>query len=99
MPDLGFLVGCGSVVANQWLLQDAPGIVGKRRTVTVDFRVHPDLDELWLLPIIHNLNSPKTFTPCGYLEATIRIDASPAIVEVSDLARLRWHSRGQFIGD
>ena len=50
---LGFLVGFRSVVANQGLLEDSPGIVAHRRTVAVDFRVHPDLDELWLLPIVH----------------------------------------------
>ena len=54
MPVLGFLVGFRSVVANQGLLEDShPGVVAQRRTVAVDFRVHPDLDELWLLPIIH----------------------------------------------
>jgi hypothetical protein len=51
---LGFLAGFRSVVAIRRLLQDLRhGIVGDGGAVAVDFRVHPDLDELWLLPIIH----------------------------------------------
>jgi len=50
---LGVLAGFRSVVAIHRLLQYSPGIVGESRAVAVDFRVHPDLDKLWLLPIIH----------------------------------------------
>jgi hypothetical protein len=50
---LGFLIGFRILVANQRLLQDSPRIVGQRGAVTVDLRVHPDLDKLGLLPLIH----------------------------------------------
>ena len=51
---LGVLAGFRSVVAIHRLLQHSrPRIVGESGAVAVDFRVHPDLDELWLLPIIH----------------------------------------------
>ena len=51
-PVSGFVFGFG-VSANHRLLYDAPWIVGKRGTVAVNFGVHPDLDELRLLPVIH----------------------------------------------
>ena len=50
---LGFLIGFRILVANQRLLEDTPRIVGEGRAVAVDFRVHPDLDKLGLLPIVH----------------------------------------------
>src|SRR5258708_10523803 len=56
---LGFLAVFRSVVANHRLLQDPhPGIVTQRGTVAVDFRVHPDLDELRLLPVTHVFELP-----------------------------------------
>jgi hypothetical protein len=81
---LGFLFGF-RVVANHRLLQDSnPWIVTQRGTVAVDFRVHPNLDELRLLPVTHVFELPEgLFTPCGQPEATIGIDASADIVEVS----------------
>jgi len=39
---------------NSRLLQyPRPRIVGEGRTIAVDFRVHPNLDELWLFPLAH----------------------------------------------